>query len=216
MKKLIVWFKGLSIGKKVGVGVMGALVLFTIFGLVNLGKFSENSAIFRTRQPSRLERSKPAQKDEILKNRQKLSESKQDENLKEQAQPPEKTESQTPSENASKAEQPPAQSQNEPQTSGKSESPTQPAPSEKSPPETVQAPDTSGQPPSASVTEDNDESPSAPSEAKFVGSLKTMIYHTLDCPLAKKIPQEERIWFSSPDEALDLEYNPCTMCPTPN
>lgn len=226
MKRLIASFKGLTTVKKVG-AIAGILVLVTVLGLAGLGKFSGNSAIHRAKQPSRLEKGKEAQKDKALRTGQGSSEGKKDEDLKEQAQSPEaknlppSPKGTTPSESAPGSEQAPAQAQSQTTTSEPQIQPappqtqTQPAPSEKSPSQTA-APDTSDQPPSTTVGEEDEEPPSTPSEAKFVGSIKTMIYHTADCPLGKKIPSDEQIWFGDSSEALDLEYNPCNECNPPH
>lgn len=212
MTKLIVWLKSLSIIKKVGIALAVILVLFVIAGVANLGKFSEKPRGFKTKQPIKLERDKSVKKDPDKETRRGLGEGKEaedqaaSENVSKTKQPP--TQSQ---QGQTTAEQPPAQSQS--QTTGEPQ--TQPAPSGKTSPETAPAPETSNDQTSVSSAEDDDGS-SSPAEANFVGSIKTMIYHTPDCPLAKKIPPEEQIWFSSPEEAIDLEYNPCTMCATPN
>lgn len=230
MKNLVVWFKGLSIRKKIASGLAGVLVLVIVFGLASLGKFPEKPSPLKSGQPSRLERSESVKKSTDLDSRRELSENKRRESSQEQPQSPEAkdsspspTESQTPSENVSKAEQLPAQSQT--QTTGEPKLPSQTAQSETQSQTQTQAqltpsqqstPSTAPQPPSSPAAEGDEEDPPAPTEAKFVGSIKALVYHTLDCPLAKKISQDDKILFSSSDEALDLEYNPCTSCNPPH
>lgn len=47
----------------------------------------------------------------------------------------------------------------------------------------------------------------------FVASVNSTLYHHADCPSAKRIKQENQIWFSSPGEAEAAGYSPskCTI-----
>jgi len=46
-------------------------------------------------------------------------------------------------------------------------------------------------------------------QGKFVGSINSNKYHWPDCPSAKKISEENQIWFSSEEEAQSAGYIRC-------
>ena len=46
----------------------------------------------------------------------------------------------------------------------------------------------------------------------YVGSKNSNKYHLPDCPGALRIKEENKIWFSSKEEAENLGYNPATNC----
>ncbi len=48
-----------------------------------------------------------------------------------------------------------------------------------------------------------------PEKGSFVGSVNSSKYHHPDCPWAKKISEENRVWFSSENDAQDAGYVPC-------
>jgi len=52
-------------------------------------------------------------------------------------------------------------------------------------------------------------------EEKFVGSINSNKYHYPDCKWAKKIKPENKIWFSSPEDAQSKGYVPCKVCKPP-
>lgn len=47
---------------------------------------------------------------------------------------------------------------------------------------------------------------------KYVGSINSDIFHYPNCKWAKKIKEENNIWFESRKEALDNGYTPCKVC----
>ncbi|MBA7712052.1 Cardiolipin synthase [subsurface metagenome] len=47
---------------------------------------------------------------------------------------------------------------------------------------------------------------------KYVGSINSDIFHYPNCKWAKKIKEENNIWFESRKEALDNRYTPCKVC----
>ena len=49
-------------------------------------------------------------------------------------------------------------------------------------------------------------------EVTYVGSLKNKHYHILACPTARKIKEEEMVFFYSLTEARDSEYKSCEFC----
>lgn len=55
----------------------------------------------------------------------------------------------------------------------------------------------------------------ASEEKVFVGSIKSNKYHYPDCEWAKKIKPSNRIWFSSPADAMAHGYVPCKVCNPP-
>lgn len=46
----------------------------------------------------------------------------------------------------------------------------------------------------------------------YVGSKNSDKYHLPDCPGALRIKEENKIWFSSKEEAENLGYGPATNC----
>jgi len=70
------------------------------------------------------------------------------------------------------------------------------------------------QQPTASIQQSLMESSEIPVEqqskqGKFVGSINSNKYHWPDCPSAKKISEENQIWFSSEEEAQSAGYIRC-------
>lgn len=49
-------------------------------------------------------------------------------------------------------------------------------------------------------------------DAKFVGSKKTKTYHTPDCAAAKKIKEDNKVFFESEEEAQKAEFKACKKC----
>jgi methylphosphotriester-DNA--protein-cysteine methyltransferase len=49
-------------------------------------------------------------------------------------------------------------------------------------------------------------------EITFAGNLKLKIYGTLDCTSGKRMKVQNRVFFSSEIEAIDLGYRPCGHC----
>jgi hypothetical protein len=49
-------------------------------------------------------------------------------------------------------------------------------------------------------------------ENNFVGSHGSDRYHRPDCGLAERILPENRVWFSSVEDAESMGYRPCTLC----
>ena len=49
-------------------------------------------------------------------------------------------------------------------------------------------------------------------EVKFGGSVKLKIYGLLKCPAGKRMKVENRVFFTSEEEALDTGYRPCGRC----
>ncbi len=47
---------------------------------------------------------------------------------------------------------------------------------------------------------------------KFISSRSSEIFHTLSCPYAKKITEENRIYYSSVKEAISEGKKPCKKC----
>lgn len=52
-------------------------------------------------------------------------------------------------------------------------------------------------------------------EGKYVGSKNSKKYHLPDCQYAKKIKEENQIWFKSVKEAQEADYQPCGACKPP-
>lgn len=50
-------------------------------------------------------------------------------------------------------------------------------------------------------------------KGKFVGSLNSDLYHHIDCPLGRRIKEENQVWFDSLEEAQAAGYKPskCTQ-----
>ena len=46
----------------------------------------------------------------------------------------------------------------------------------------------------------------------YVGSKNSNKYHLPDCPGALRIKEENKIWFSSKEEAENIGYSPATNC----
>ena len=49
----------------------------------------------------------------------------------------------------------------------------------------------------------------------YLANLDTKVYHYPSCAWAEKILPENRIWFSSPNEARSAGYRPCEKCNPP-
>jgi len=49
-------------------------------------------------------------------------------------------------------------------------------------------------------------------EITFAGNLKLKIYGRLDCASGKRMKVQNRVFFSSENEAIDLGYRPCGHC----
>ncbi|WP_153637869.1 Ada metal-binding domain-containing protein [Prolixibacter sp. NT017] len=49
-------------------------------------------------------------------------------------------------------------------------------------------------------------------ELTFAGNGKLKIYGTLSCSSGKKMKQENRLFFTSEQEALERGYRPCGNC----
>lgn len=49
-------------------------------------------------------------------------------------------------------------------------------------------------------------------EYKFVSSKSSKIFHSLSCPAVKKIKEENRIYYSSIEEAISAGKKPCKIC----
>lgn len=56
-------------------------------------------------------------------------------------------------------------------------------------------------------------STTASQTVKFVGSVNSNLYHHIDCPLGKRIKEENQVWFDSVEEAEAAGYQPskCTQ-----
>jgi len=52
-------------------------------------------------------------------------------------------------------------------------------------------------------------------EGIYVGSVNSNKYHYPSCRYAQQILPENKIWFSSAEEALDMGYVPCKVCNPP-
>lgn len=50
-------------------------------------------------------------------------------------------------------------------------------------------------------------------KGKYVGSRSGSVYHSLGCPGATKIKEENKIWFRTKEEALARGYQPAANCP---
>ena len=61
----------------------------------------------------------------------------------------------------------------------------------------------------------HDSSPMIPDSARgaYVASKNGSSYHLPDCPSAKQIKEENRIWFQTADEAKRAGYKPAGNCP---
>jgi LPXTG-motif cell wall-anchored protein len=49
----------------------------------------------------------------------------------------------------------------------------------------------------------------------FVGSKNSDVYHYPSCSYVDRIKPENRIYFSSPEDAIDHGYRPCKVCNPP-
>ncbi len=49
-------------------------------------------------------------------------------------------------------------------------------------------------------------------EAKFAGNLKFKIFGTLKCNSGKRLNLENRVFFQSAKEAIDMGFRPCGNC----
>lgn len=49
-------------------------------------------------------------------------------------------------------------------------------------------------------------------EINFGGNKKLRIYGTLSCKHGKRMKQENRVFFSSKEEAINHDYRPCGHC----
>ena len=49
-------------------------------------------------------------------------------------------------------------------------------------------------------------------ETRFGGNLKLKIYGTLSCASGKKMKRENRVFFSSENEAIKKGFRPCGHC----
>lgn len=49
-------------------------------------------------------------------------------------------------------------------------------------------------------------------EYKFVSSKLSKIFHTLSCPIAKNIKEENKIYYSTTEEAISAGKKPCKKC----
>lgn len=58
-------------------------------------------------------------------------------------------------------------------------------------------------------------SPATQAEGKYVGSIKSVVYHYPSCRYAQQIHPENERWFSSAKEALNAGYRPCEVCKPP-
>lgn len=50
----------------------------------------------------------------------------------------------------------------------------------------------------------------------FVGSVESDKYHYPSCRHAEKILESNEIWFSSPEQAQSMGYDPCKVCDPPS
>lgn len=50
-------------------------------------------------------------------------------------------------------------------------------------------------------------------QGKFVGSVNSDLYHHSDCPLGRRIKEENQVWFDTVEDAEDAGYKPskCTQ-----
>ena len=49
-------------------------------------------------------------------------------------------------------------------------------------------------------------------ENEFVASVNSSVFHYTDCKWAKRIKEDNRIWFGSRKQAIDEGYTPCQVC----
>lgn len=66
------------------------------------------------------------------------------------------------------------------------------------------------------MTQSETSAPSTPSASQsqttYIGSVESNKYHKSTCRWAKKILEENRIYFSSKAEATGAGYSPCGTC----
>ena len=62
------------------------------------------------------------------------------------------------------------------------------------------------------VTEGNAKTPNQ-EKGTLVASINGTKYYLPDCSGAKRINEENKIWFSSQEEAKDMGYEPASNCP---
>lgn len=62
------------------------------------------------------------------------------------------------------------------------------------------------------LAETGDPDADAGSEARYVGSYKTSIFHRINCSMVANIPENDRVYFPGLDEAFDIGYDPCSSC----
>ena len=46
----------------------------------------------------------------------------------------------------------------------------------------------------------------------YVASKNSTVFHMPDCKWAQRIKEENKIWFTTREEALDKGYKPCKVC----
>jgi len=49
-------------------------------------------------------------------------------------------------------------------------------------------------------------------DEKLLGDASKKVYHYVRCMFAQDIREEDKVWFSSPQEAKENGYTPCTFC----
>ncbi|MDN5363982.1 MAG: micrococcal nuclease [Eubacteriales bacterium] len=54
--------------------------------------------------------------------------------------------------------------------------------------------------------------PSTSKETKYIGNIRSRIFHRPDCQWAQKIALRNRVEFKSREEALEAGYRPCNVC----
>lgn len=52
-------------------------------------------------------------------------------------------------------------------------------------------------------------------DSKYVGSINSNVYHYPDCRYVQRIKPENKIWFSSSEDARTHGYRPCKVCKPP-
>ncbi|MBU1292260.1 hypothetical protein KKH07_02155 [Patescibacteria group bacterium] len=74
----------------------------------------------------------------------------------------------------------------------------------------IQQPTASIQQSLAGTCESSSAKATADKEGIFVGSVNSNKYHWPDCPSAKKIAEQNQIWFNSEQEAQNANYIRCS------
>jgi methylphosphotriester-DNA--protein-cysteine methyltransferase len=64
------------------------------------------------------------------------------------------------------------------------------------------------------LSEQTDISPN--NDKPFIAYLYSPVYHHKDCKTLKNVPKENRIYFSTREEAESAKYIPCTLCVSKN